>query len=123
MKYIKSWIPAILIMTIIFVLSSVPGKIINKSIVGNEPSEISGHFLLFMLLCLAYYKGTKNILLSIFMTVMYAVFDELHQVFTPLRSSSLFDVYVDTFGAIISGLLLWKLLPILPRKLKNLLVR
>jgi VanZ family protein len=110
-------------MIIIFCLSSIPGKIISSSIVGNETSEISGHFLLFMFLCLAYYKATKNILLSIFMTIIYAVFDELHQVFTPLRSSSLFDVYVDSLGAIISGIILWKLLPILPKKLKNLLIK
>ncbi|NMB91320.1 VanZ family protein [candidate division WWE3 bacterium] len=123
MKCSKNWIPAILLMIIIFILSSIPGKVINASVVGNEPSEISGHFILFMLLCLAYYKGTKNVLLSIFMTISYAVFDELHQVLTPLRSSSLFDVCVDTFGALISGLVLWKLLPILPKKLKNLLIK
>lgn len=123
MRYIKNWIPAILIMVIIFCLSSIPGKIIQSSVINNEPSEISGHFILFMFLCLAYYKATKNILLSIFMTIIYAVFDELHQVFTPLRSPSLFDVYVDSFGAIISGIVLWKLLPILPKKLRNLLIK
>jgi hypothetical protein len=121
-KYIKNWIPAIVLMIVIFLLSSIPGKIIRTSIVGNEPSEISGHFILFVFLCISYYKATKNILLSILMTIVYAVFDELHQVFTPGRSSSLFDVYVDTVGALISGLFLWKLLPILPKKLKNLLL-
>jgi len=109
-------------MIVIFLLSSIPGKIITSSIIGNEPSEISGHFVLFMFLCIAYYKATKNILLSIFMTIVYAVFDEIHQVFTPARSSSLFDVYVDCVGAIISGLFLWKLLPTLPKKLKDLLI-
>lgn len=109
-------------MIIIFGLSSIPGRLIQSSVINNEPSEISGHFILFMLLCFAYYRATKKILLSIFMTIIYAVFDELHQVFTPLRSSSLFDVYVDSLGAIISGIILWKLLPILPKKLKNLLI-
>lgn len=105
---------------LIYVLSSIPGNVINKSVVGNEPSEISGHFILFIFLCIAFFKATKDIPLSIVMTIMYAVFDELHQLSTPGRSCSIFDVGVDTLAAIISGVFLWKILPILPKKLKNL---
>lgn len=123
MKKILNLVPALVIMGLIFALSSIPGKIISSTVVGNEQAEISGHFILFMVLCIAYYKATKNIFLSIFLTIAYAVFDELHQIFTPGRSSSLFDVGVDSFGALISGLFLWKLLPILPKKLRNLLVK
>lgn len=57
------------------------------------------------------------------MTVSYAVFDELHQLTILGRSCSIFDLGVDTLGAIISGILLWKLLPTLPKKLKNLLLK
>ena len=119
----KNWIPAIVMMVFIFVLSSMPGKIVNATIGQNNQIEISGHFIFFVILCVSFYKATKKISLSIFLTVAYAVFDELHQLFTLGRSCSIFDVGVDTFGAFISGILLWKLLPILPKKLRNLLVK
>ena len=123
MKKIQNWIPAILMMTFIFILSSMPGKVVQATIGQNNQIEISGHFLFFVILCISFYKATKKIYLSIFLTVAYAVFDELHQLFTPGRSCSIFDVGVDTFGSLISGIFLWKLLPILPKKLRDLLVK
>jgi len=110
-------------MVLIFILSSIPGKVINATVIGNEPSEVSGHFVLFLFLCIAFFKASKNILLSILLSAAYAAFDELHQLFTPGRSCSLFDLGVDTLAAAISGLFLWKLLPILPKKLGNLLIK
>lgn len=110
-------------MVLIYTLSSVHGDVVNKTIVGNEPSEISGHFTLFILLCVSFYKATKKIPLSIVMTLSYAIFDELHQLSTPGRSCSVFDLGVDTLGAVISGIFLWKLLPTLPKRLKNLLLK
>ena len=123
MKILRNWIPAIFVMLLIYALSSINGEAVNRSIVGNEPSEISGHFILFIILCIAFFKATKDIPLSIVMTVSYAVFDELHQLTILGRSCSIFDLGVDTLGAIISGILLWKLLPTLPKKLKNLLLK
>ena len=110
-------------MTFIFILSSMPGKVVQATIGQNNQIEISGHFLFFVILCITFYKATKKIGLSIFLTIAYAVFDELHQLFTPGRSCSIFDVGVDTFGSLISGIFLWKLLPILPKKLRDLLVK
>lgn len=110
-------------MLLIYALSSINGEVVNRSIVGNEPSEISGHFILFIILCIAFFNATKDIPLSIVMTISYAVFDELHQLATPGRSCSIFDLGVDTLGAIISGIFLWKLLPALPKKLKNSLLK
>lgn len=123
MKILKNWIPAILMMFLIYGLSSIHGDVIRQSIVGNESSEISGHFILFIILSIALFKATKDIPLSIVMTVSYAVLDELHQLSTPGRSCSISDLGVDTLGAIISGIFLWKLLPALPKKLKNLLLK
>lgn len=96
---------------------------IKQSVFGSESSEISGHFILFIILCIAFFKATKDMPLSIVMTVCYAVFDELHQLSTPGRSCSISDLGIDTLGAIISGIFLWKLLPALPKKLKNLLLK
>lgn len=119
MKKFIDWLPAILIILVIFALSSIPGPAIDNAGLKKASLQISAHFILFMFLTIAYYKATKNILLSILLTVLYSVLDEIHQLFTFMRSSSLFDVCVDSLGSLISGLFLWKLLPILPKKLKN----
>lgn len=113
------WLPAIVLMTVIFLLSSVPGKVINEVGLGKETYHINGHFLLFLLLTFTYFKAMKNIPAAILLTILFAVFDELHQMLTPLRSASLFDIFVDTIGAIIAGGFLWKLQFILPKKLRD----
>jgi VanZ family protein len=118
MQKIKKWYPAIIVMLVIFIVSSVPGKIINDSGLGKESYHINGHFILFLLLTVTYYKATKNILKAILFSFMYALVDEIHQKFTPLRSVSLFDIYVDTIGTVIGGLLLWKR-SVLPDSLRN----
>ena len=119
MKKFKDWIPALLIMAVIFILSSIPGPTIDGAGLKKASLQISGHFILFMFLTIALYKSTKNIPLSILLTILYAITDELHQIFTYMRSSSLFDIYVDSLGSLISGFFLWKFLPSLPKKLKN----
>jgi VanZ family protein len=118
-KILTNWLPAIGIMGIIFALSSVKGVTINEIGLGKESYHINGHFVLFVGLCFAYYKATKNILLSVLFTIAYGISDEIHQKFTPGRSSSSFDIFVDSTGAVISGIVLWKLQPYLPKKLKN----
>ncbi|MFC1700447.1 VanZ family protein [Patescibacteria group bacterium] len=119
MKQFKDWIPAITVMLIIFIFSSIPGPTIDDAGLKRASLQISAHFVLFMLLTIAFFKPTKNILLSILLTILYAMTDEIHQIFTYMRSSSLFDIYVDSLGSLISGFFLWKLLPTLPKKLKN----
>jgi VanZ family protein len=122
MQGMKKWLPSILIMLVIFILSATPGKIINDAGLGRESLHIDGHFVMYLLLCAAYFKATKNIVLSIVLSAIFGVTDEFHQLFTPGRSSSWFDVGVDTVGASIAGIILWKLQPILPKKLKNWLL-
>jgi VanZ family protein len=118
MQKLKKWYPAIIVMLVIFIVSSIPGKIINDSGLGKESYHINGHFILFLILTLTYYKATKNVLRSMIFSILYALLDELHQKFTPLRSVSMFDIYVDTIGTLIGGIILWKK-QLLPDSLKN----
>ena len=123
MKNIKNWIPALVVMTVIFTLSSAPGDVVDSTVAKYESVQIIGHFILFMVLCLTYFKATKNILLSLLLSVSYAFFDEFRQSFTLDRSSSLKDILTDTFGALVSCIFLWKLLPKTPKKLKDWLLK
>jgi VanZ family protein len=122
-KNIKNWIPALVVMTVIFTLSSAPGDVVNSTVAKYESVQVIGHFILFMILCLAYFKATKNILLSLLLSVLYAFFDEFRQSFTLDRSSSFKDILTDTLGALISCTFLWKLLPKTPKKLKDWLLK
>ena len=109
-------------MTIIFILSSQPGEVVNSTVAKTELVQKIGHAIMFMILCISYFKATKNIPLSILLSLFYAIFDEYHQSFTVERSSSLSDVFVDVLGASVAGIFLWKILPTLPKKLKDLLL-
>ena len=119
MKKFLNWIPSLIMMAVIFVISSLPGQFVDSIGLGRESYHINGHFALFLILCIFYFKATKNILLSIVLGLIYAVLDEIHQIFTPYRSTSLFDIYVDAGGVFAGGLILWKLYYLLPKKLKN----
>jgi len=122
MKKIVNWIPAIIAMVVIFVLSSVTGGDLNAAGLGKPFLHTDGHFVMFLVLCLCYYKAAKSIFNSILLTVMYGILDETHQIFTPFRQSHFVDIFVDSIGALIAGVLIWKLYPILSKKLKKLLI-
>ncbi len=109
-------------MFLIFLLSSTPGEAINSAGLDNEILHINGHFLMFLLLSIMYFKATKKIFYAIFLTFLYGIFDEIHQVFTPMRSAGVFDVFVDTLGGILGGVIIWKGLSHLPNKLKSWLM-
>lgn len=106
-------------MLVIFGVSSLEGGLINEVGLGKESIQINGHFVLFTLLCLTYYKALKNSFQAFLLTIVYAFSDELHQVFVAGRSASMFDIFVDTCGALLAVIIVWKLKPLLPKKLNN----
>lgn len=119
-KCLRSWWPALLNMLFIFYVSSLPGDVVGGLGLGKESYHINGHFLMFFVLGVTLFKATKSFFWSALLGVLYGVFDEFHQVFVPGRSAGIFDVFVDSIGIFISLGVLWKLYPILLRKLKRL---
>jgi VanZ family protein len=117
-KAFGKWLPAILIMGILFAMSSATGKTVDELGMGKPGIQLNVHLVMYFLLCIAFYKATKDVVTSTIFTVFYGVFDELHQLFTLWRNSSLFDIKIDTLGAILAAVILWKLQHILPKKLK-----
>lgn len=43
----------------------------------------------------------KNIMLALFICVLYAISDEVHQLFIPGRSGQIKDVFIDSAGAVV----------------------
>jgi VanZ family protein len=104
-------------MFLIFYLSSIPGDELGPDILIINLLKKTGHFIIFGVLAVLYFttfQGRKTLvdtgsilfLLSLFLTVLYAVSDEYHQSFTPGRHSSGYDVIIDACGAVtVLGLL------------------
>lgn len=77
------------------------------------------HFIIYGALCLSFYRATGSLPLSVILSGLYGLFDEYHQLFTPLRSGKMTDVVIDLLGALSAALILWRFYPHLPQKLKT----
>ncbi len=60
-------------------------------------------------------KTRKNLCLPLFIVSAYGIIDEIHQSFTPGRSSSIFDWIADTLGALLGALSFLCLIGIIAR--------
>ncbi len=112
MKFLP-WLPAVLIMAIIFGFSSLPSSEMPHLGVWDLIVQKGGHILGFGLLALAYWWGLRfdkrHLWLALLLTLVYAILDEFHQSFVPGRHPSWVDALViDGGGAVIGlGLAYW----------------
>jgi VanZ family protein len=70
--------------------------------------HFSSFFCFSFFLFISLVKGRKNYLLffmGFLVSLAYAVSDEIHQYFVPWRFCDIFDVYVDTAGIVIAGMI------------------
>ena len=107
--FIKYWLPVILYAGFIFYLSSLSNpleQIIPKNLlIYFDLKRFIYHIIEFGILSLLLYSAlkinTKNPqTLAILITILYAITDESHQYFVLGRISSVFDILIDSFGAI-----------------------
>lgn len=106
------FLPPLLWMTLIFYLSSrqrlaVSGNYLVSFVVFKTLHIIEYGFL-FFLWCLALrengpglYKNKKSIKLAAIISILYGMFDELHQTLVPTREGRLRDVFIDSLGVFI----------------------
>jgi len=72
---------------------------------------IAYHFLIFLLfsffLLITILKGEKMnlLLLTIIISIIYAISDEFHQLFVPGRNFAISDILIDSAGVLFAGLL------------------
>lgn len=98
----------ILIAIEIFYFSSIPGG--RPGIGGGITISIIYHFLVFFLFnffLLLSIIGNKKIKISymviaLIVSIIYAVLDEIHQIFIPFRESTIQDVLTNTTGIFVS---------------------
>ncbi len=103
-----SWAITILIAIGIFYISSLtfaPGPSGKESILPTL-YHILAFFFLTLFLFIASLKNRKEpFILVIFIVLLYAILDEVHQFFVPGRTCSIFDVFLDNSGIIFASLI------------------
>lgn len=125
-------------MVLIFSLSSIPNAVISKEdlidTILRKSAHIFEYFILFILvynyinLELAkeqvFFKKQSRLFISLlatFLTILYAITDEIHQSFVPGRGPAFKDVIIDTIGVILGNIYIWKLWQKTPTTIKRLL--
>lgn len=96
-------------------------KYIDKYVVLVRKSAHFTIYLILGLLILSFIRefrvvDYRAVLLSVFLTFLYACSDEVHQLFVPGRSGEFLDILLDSVGAL-SGCLLYTLYYKIRRKL------
>jgi VanZ family protein len=113
-RFLRNWWPALLMMALIFIASSIPGTTMPHFGEFDLSFKKMGHAMGYGLLAAAYLRALnpggnpsgRRIRLSVLLALLYAISDECHQIFTPGRSASPFDVMIDMVGATV-GLVVW----------------
>ena len=110
-KGVFRWIPAILVMSIIYLVSSQPSAQLPQFGLVDVLVKKGSHMIGYATLAWAYAYaldgvGRRRLWWTFGLAVLYALTDEYHQTFVPGRNGSLWDVGIDALGA---GLALWRL--------------
>src|SRR5688572_22743622 len=107
MAYVQRWGPALVMMTAIFIASSLPREELPAFGFWDLVIKKGGHMVGYGLLAVAYLHALTNgqranwapVFWAILLAGLYGATDEFHQLFVVGRGASLVDVLIDTVGA------------------------
>ena len=103
-RRLSRWLPLLLWMGAIYVLSDQPKAGIPSFGVWDLLVKKGSHFLAYAVLAVLAWRGfragTRPYLWAILLTILYAISDEYHQTFIPGRNGTLDDVMIDSFGGL-----------------------
>ncbi len=109
---VKSWLPVLVFMGLIFYASSTPGSDI-PSLFPFQDAVF--HLSVYLILAFFFSRALRNtypnitvsriILITVLFGVFYGMTDEFHQLFVPLRTCSGSDLFVDGMGSVIGSLI------------------
>lgn len=132
MRFLRYWLPVFFWAILIVWISSLPitpseGQNFNVFMSAKKFTHVFEYGVLWLLLyrALAYGNCLENkraCVFGIILVVLWGALDEIHQGFVPGSGGTphLHDVVVDLTGGVLAYLLVWKLLPKAPKRLKNL---
>lgn len=109
--FIRFWLPVLIYLAFIFVLSSFSAPIFAETTVPFLDKLF--HTAEYALLGFLLIRGFKNsrlllsnakfILLAVALATLYGISDEFHQYFVPNRGASLADILFDCIGSVIGS--------------------
>lgn len=106
------WVPAIVWMIVIFILSSMTGSDLQNTFPFFSDFNW-GHFVAYFILSITYYIGLykkinppKIFYIIIILSMLYGITDEFHQYFVPTRVPDLKDLAADGMGASVAAIIL-----------------
>lgn len=111
MKFLKYWFPIFIWLGVIFVFSSLPD--LKSDLPGlfdfilRKAAHIFEYAVLGFLLFRAFHSGNgypvkQAFVFSFLLSALYAVSDEWHQTFILNRSGEIKDIFIDSFGSLLS---------------------
>lgn len=110
-KLIRYWVPVILYAALIFAFSAMPGKNLPQLF---PHADTLFHFLeyigfsLLIIRAIKAYQPEKSIaartLIVFLIGFIYAVSDELHQIYVPGRTASFLDLASDSLGILMANI-------------------
>lgn len=110
--YLILWLPVLLQMLLIFYISSRPaGSIVLEEFPFSAPvGHILGYLILGALLYRAFngdwfHWQFRAAFLTISTGMLYAISDEIHQIFVPGRQATLIDLFYDIIGLLLALLI------------------
>ena len=104
-KALLNWLAVVGWMVAIFFLSSQPSSLLPTVVPDYIP-----HFLEYAILSWLFMRALSHhirslkitSLMAVFLTILYAVTDEFHQLFVPTRTGSFRDLAIDSLAAILT---------------------
>ncbi|MEK7123366.1 MAG: VanZ family protein [Patescibacteria group bacterium] len=111
MKFIKYWPPIFVWLGVIFIFSSLPDLKSDLpslfDFILRKAAHIFEYAVLGFLFFRAFHLGQgylakKAFVFSFLLSALYAASDEWHQTFILNRSGEIKDVFIDSFGALLS---------------------
>ena len=78
------------------------------SLIIRKGAHFTEYFILGILSINYVIKYKKNIIYSYLICILYAISDEIHQIFVSGRSCQITDIFIDSVGAIIGIILIIK---------------
>ena len=104
---IFKWLPAMLMMLIIFMFSAQPSSNLPNFEWADRIVKKGSHMVGYALLALSYWRAfqfeQRKRGFAWFLAILYAITDEFHQSFVPGRNASMWDVVIfDNLGTLIS---------------------
>ena len=109
-RQVYLWLPVVAWMGTIFYLSAQPDLPHPSSGWLDWAISSAAHVFMFAVLAMlwarALGRGRRSWLIAVGLTLLYALFDELHQLFVPGRHADPWDLVFDALGAVL-GVGVW----------------